>query len=158
MIIALENLRSLYNVGAIMRTAEFLGFKHIALVGYSGVDPRDTELLHHRIRKTSLTAIENLLIEHVRNIDELLEKYPEHELICIENNVVGSKTLSDIEVSDKSIILFGNEKYGVEKSTLAKADSIYEIPRIGKHSSLNVEACAAVVLYQVRPLKRSHPI
>lgn len=150
LLVALENIRSLHNIGAIIRSCEFFGVDEIALIGYTGFDPYSPNHIHPKIQKTALSAIENIKLERYENINHLLSKKENCELICIENNVPNSKNISSFKTKydcNILILLFGNEVEGVQKETLELASEIYEIPRIGKHQSLNVATTAGIVLY-----------
>ena len=61
MIVALDNIRSLYNVGSILRTCAFYGIKHVILIGYTGITKDDGSVtIHPKIRKTGMTGIEEI--------------------------------------------------------------------------------------------------
>ncbi len=158
LIIALENIRSLYNIGAIIRSCEFFGIKEIAFIGYTGHDPYSPNGIHPKIQKTALSAIDQIKITRFESIKELKDKYPNTPVICIENNVPGTKDISSFDIQYKCntlIILFGNEVEGVRPETLELSDEIYEIPRIGKHQSLNVATTVGIVLFKVTTISLS---
>jgi 23S rRNA (guanosine2251-2'-O)-methyltransferase len=152
--IALENIRSLYNIGAIFRTCSFFGFENILLVGYSGKN-EDTfykPVLHEKISKTALGSEKDLKIHFIENSDDLIKFARESrlEIIVVEQN--GASTpLKRWRVRDKIILVFGNEVNGVSEEVLSCASEIIEIPRYGKHSSLNVTTACAVVLHHITP-------
>lgn len=151
-IIALENIRSLYNIGAIIRSCEFFGIKEVAFIGYTGHDSYSPNGIHPKIQKTALSAIDQIKITRFESIKELKDKYPKAKLVCIENNVPGTKNISSFGPNYQSntlIILFGNEVEGIRPETLELADGIYEIQRIGKHQSLNVATTVGIVLFTV---------
>ena len=153
--IALENVRSLYNVGSVMRTMSFFGLKNLLLVGYSGRKKPGTKELHEKATKTSLGAEKDIKIVFLDNSDELLKFSirKKCKLVAIEQDKK-SVSLEKWLPSEKSIVLLGNEVNGVSKKILEEVDEIVEIPRLGKKGSLNVATTAGIVCYQLvgRPL------
>lgn len=148
-IVALENLRSLYNVGAIFRTCEFFGVYKVILIGYSGVDRNEPDLIHKRLWKTSCGTMEKVEIEHFDTLKAALEKYKPGEVIAIENNVQNPIKLKDWRPNPNTMILFGNEVDGLSREAISMSDKIVEIPRVGTHSSLNVTTACGIVLNHV---------
>jgi len=151
MYIALENIRSLYNIGAIFRTGSFLGVKNILLVGYSGKRPLPdgTWELNKKIEKTSLGTINDLKIKLLKNSDELIEfaKNNKLKLVVVEQDKK-SVSLDKWRPKKNSVLVFGNEIKGVSKKIMAKANEIIEIPKKGKKTSLNVATTAGIVIYK----------
>lgn len=153
-IIALENLRSLLNIGAIIRTSEFHGIKKVILIGYSGVEHRyrnnlkEEIIIHSKLQKTSLGTIEKIEVEHFNDVKSMMQKYSDFDLIGIEQTE-NSIDLYDWDLTtqkEKMILLLGNEVEGIEKTSLKLCTRVIEIARIGTHQSLNVEAAAAIVI------------
>jgi tRNA G18 (ribose-2'-O)-methylase SpoU len=147
--IALENVRSLYNVGAIMRTCSFFGFYKLVLIGYSGTkfDFKGNKILHPEVAKTALGAEEDMEIVFLENTEELFHFAKEKKLkiVSIEQDEKAVK-LDAWKPQENSILVFGNEVKGVSKETLGISDEIVEIERIGKKGSLNVTTAVGVVL------------
>lgn len=153
--VALENLRSLYNIGAIYRTCEFFGVSTVILLGYSGIDRREGETeIHKRIQKTSLGTIEKVQTEQYKSITEMKLAHPNAKLIGIENNVPNTKNLYNLNewtpYNKELIIIFGNEVEGLTTEAQQLSDELVEIPRIGTHSSLNVTTACGIVLGIIR--------
>lgn len=156
--IALENIRSLNNVGAILRTCSFLGINNVVLVGISGVlDMGSHKMLNPKVTKTSLGAEDDLNIIMLDSSKDLVSysKQNNLSLIAVEQfdnsvqlndfsfkNISGSKESS----FDGAIFVFGHERDGVSKYILESADIVLEIPRIGNKSSLNVATAVGIVL------------
>ncbi len=78
--IALENVRSLYNVGSVMRTMSFFGMKDLILVGYSGRKKPGLDKLHEKVTKTALGAEKDIKIKWLKNSDELIKFCKEKKL------------------------------------------------------------------------------
>jgi len=149
MYLALENIRSLYNVGSILRTAEFFGVKRVLLVGYSGRKNPEINELHDRVKKTSLGAEKDLEITFLDNSRDLI-KFSEDRNLSLVGVEIDKKSvnLSSFKSDQNSVLVFGNEIKGVSKLVLKKAKKIIEILRKGKKGSLNVALAAGVVIYE----------
>lgn len=157
--VALENVRSLHNVGAIMRTCSFFGFYKLILIGYSGtkLDFKGNKVLHPQIAKTSLGAEVDVRVTFLENAEELFHFAKENKLtiIAIEQHKK-STSLKDWNPIDNTILVFGNEVKGISKDTLDISDEIVEIEKIGNKASLNVTTTLGVVLHKISstPIRR----
>lgn len=141
-IIVLENIRSAYNVGNILRTADALGYG-VVLSGYTP-SPFEKE----KVSKTSLGAEEYVPIQQFRNPQEALDNLREkgYLLIAAEESEE-SISLTDWRSPEQPVALIvGNEKEGVLPETLAFVDQIVHIPMLGHKESLNVGQAAAIVM------------
>ena len=166
LIIVLHNIRSTYNVGAILRTAEGFGASRVILSGYT---PRvnDPNLLPHlrakldkEIHKTALGA-EKLL--DVYSCDEIflaldnLKKLG-WQIVGLENNIKNSKLhkLNDPSLkqflSDKLVLFLGEEVNGIDYSFYDIIDLFLEIPMKGKKESFNVSVAAGIAMYGIMSL------
>ena len=148
--LVLHNIRSLYNVGAIFRTAEGLGVKKIYLTGYTP-EPYD---LFGKIRKdfqkTALGAEKYLEWEKLRYIAVLLKRLKQEkiQIIALEQSK-SSVNIKKFKPRGKFALILGNEVRGVPKSVLKKCDKIIEIPMRGKKESLNVSVAAGIALWEL---------
>jgi tRNA G18 (ribose-2'-O)-methylase SpoU len=147
--VALENIRSLYNIGAIFRTCSFFGVTKVLLVGYSGrnFDTRGNVVLHEEIKKSSLGSEKDIEINFVENSNELIlyAKKNDLQIVSIEQNEKSTK-LCNWKPTDNTILVFGNEVDGVSKEILEASNEIVEIERVGKHNSLNVTTACGIIL------------
>ena len=150
--VALENLRSLYNIGAIFRTCSFFGIKNVVLVGYSGkkYNLKGEKILHPDILKTSLGSEKELEIIFLEDSKQLIKFAREKNLkvVCVEQDQK-SVPLKDWQPEDNIILVFGNEVDGVSEEVLEKSQAILEISRYGMHNSLNVSTAVGIVLFHV---------
>lgn len=150
--ICLENLRSLYNVGAIFRTCSFYGIYNVILLGYTGTitDKQGNKTLHEKINKTALSSEKDLNIIYLNNTDELKDFSTKNNLkvLSIEQstNSVDIHEYKKTNDFNNTIIVFGNEKTGVLPETLEISENILEISKKGKHNSLNVTTTCGIVL------------
>lgn len=151
--VALENVRSLYNIGAIIRTCSFFDISNIILVGYSGKDYiGDKAYIHEKIKKTSLGSDEDICFTLLDTSEDLINfaKSNTIKLVSVEQTP-DSILLENLEqtliLTEDIILVFGNEVTGVSKEVLDNSDLIVEIKRIGKHNSLNITTACGIVLY-----------
>ena len=148
-IIALENIRSLYNVGAIYRTAEFFGIQKILLIGYTGLDEREPSKIHKRLTKTSLGTINKIETERYQNMNDAKSRYPMYKIVAVEQDARSipiTQFALNKKQEEKVLLVFGNEVDGIQKETLRNANTIVEVPRLGTHQSLNVATTAGIIL------------
>ena len=141
-VVVLYNIRSSYNVGNILRTAEFLGIKNVVGVGITPLPP------HKEVLKTSLGAEKNLIIERSFSIKNTIEKLKKDgfKIIAVEQSK-GSVYYFNFKKKFKKIALvLGNELKGIPKKYLKLCDYILEIPKLGKiKESLNVSNAFAII-------------
>ena len=158
--IVLENVRSLFNIGAIFRTCSFFGFTNVILVGYSGktINTKNETVLHKEILKSSLGSEKDLQITFLETSKDLIKFSKEQglDLISVEqgNNSIklmeidASKVKSTFTIAKGLILIFGNEVTGVSDVVIKHSKALLEIPRLGKHNSLNVTTACGIVLYE----------
>ena len=163
MILVLDNIRSCYNVGAILRTAEGFGVKKVILSGYT---PRvhDTDLLPHlrvkldkEIHKTALGAEDMLDIYSCGDIIFELKNLKEQgwQIIGLENNIdkpnlvkLNSPEIKR-KISDKVVLVLGEEVKGIDYSLYDIIDLFVEIPMNGQKESFNVSVAAGIAMYGI---------
>lgn len=166
MYIVLDNIRSCYNVGAILRSAEGFGVERVILSGYT---PRvhDTKLLPHlrdkldrEIHKTALGAEEMLNIYSCDDIIAELKQLKKQgwQIVGLENNIPSNKLmkLNDKELNkrltDKVVLVLGEEVNGINNSLYDIIDLFVEIPMQGQKESFNVSVAAGIALYGIMNL------
>ncbi|MCS7200771.1 MAG: hypothetical protein NZ822_01325 [Patescibacteria group bacterium] len=149
----LYNIRSAFNVGSILRTGEFLGFKDFYLVGYT------PSLENRRVIKTSLGAEKNLDIFRVKRILPLLKKLSKEGFKIVSLECPRDREFFKDKICyfyhfkpySKMAILLGNEVDGLNYNILQLSDKIVEIPRQGKiKESLNVAISFAIFTSYLR--------
>ena len=144
-VIILENLRSLHNVGSILRTADGAGWDKVYLTGYTGCPP------DRRIEKVSLGAEEFLAWEHNPSPIECVQtlKADGFKIFSLEQTSKSVDLLSYQNQAENIALVLGNEVEGVSPELLAESDVHLEIPMRGQKGSLNVSIAAGVALYQL---------
>lgn len=142
--VALDRVRSVYNVGAFFRSGDAAGIERLHLCGYTGTPP------HKGIAKTALGAEESLPWDHRDDPAALVAEY----------RAKGWQTVS-VETSDQAadlydwtprfptLLLFGNEVDGLAPEVLDATDVHVRIPMLGIKQSLNVAVAGGVLLFEM---------
>jgi len=147
-VVILHNIRSHYNVGAIMRTADAAGVSRVYLCGYT---PTPTDRFGRAVKelhKTALGAEKFLPWTHFPTTLEAIVKCREEG--CVVVAVEQSEhaiSLRDLVVPDRVAYVFGSEVEGLASDIVAACDKVVFIPMLGKKESLNVSVAAGIVLY-----------
>ena len=151
-VIILHNIRSVYNVGAIFRTADAVGVSKIYLTGYTPTPLDRFGRERKDVVKAALGAQKSVSWEYAKSVSVVIEKLRKEgfEVVAVEQseNSIDYKTLK-LKAMQKIAFLFGNEVRGVSKPLLGKCGKIIEIPMRGEKESLNVSVSAGVVLFSV---------
>jgi tRNA G18 (ribose-2'-O)-methylase SpoU len=143
-IIVLDNIRSLNNIGSVFRTADAFLVQKIYLCGITASPP------HKDIHKTALGATESVAWEYAENTLELIMRLKtEGKLICAIEQTEGSQMLNGFSPQNDTIyvLVFGNEVKGVQQEVVSSADEVIEIPQFGTKHSLNISVSAGVVIW-----------
>jgi 23S rRNA (guanosine2251-2'-O)-methyltransferase len=154
----LSDIRSTYNVGSILRTAECFGVKEAYYAGYTPYPliegdqrlPHLSKKINSAIHKTALGA-EQYITGLVFNDTLGAIKHAKSQglLVVALEQSVNSVHLSDFKSSGEFALVLGNEVTGLSKDILKACDQIIEIPQMGKKESLNVSSAAAITLYNL---------
>jgi tRNA G18 (ribose-2'-O)-methylase SpoU len=145
LIVVLDDLRSLNNIGSFFRTADAFNVEKIFLCGITANPP------HREIQKTALGATETIEWEHRLSILELIKELKVNGVtICTIEQAEKTIPLNQIDQlkGEKFALVFGNEVNGVDQEVINLSDHIIEIPQFGTKHSLNVSVCAGVVLWE----------
>lgn len=141
-----DNVRSLYNIGAIFRTADAFLIDEFILGGISGTPP------HPEISKTALGAEETVKWQHVEDALLTIENLKEKGWrICCLEQTHNSIPLNDFlpEKNEKYVLVVGNEVEGVNQKIVDISDFVLEIPQFGVKHSLNVSSSASIALWHL---------
>ena len=142
--ILVENVRSVYNVGSIFRTADSFGAQKIYLSGITAFPPRED------LHKTALGAEQSVVWEYSENPIELAKKIKSkgNNLVLIEQTKK-SKNIFNTEVDFPICFIVGNEVDGVSEELAELADIHLEIPMSGIKQSLNVSVATGIIGYEL---------
>lgn len=146
LIIVLDNIRSLNNIGSVFRTADAFRVEKIYLCGITGTPP------HKEIHKTALGATESVEWEYMPDTKELIEMLNAEKIqtLAVEQ-AFGATFLNDFfpEPNQKYALVFGNEVKGVQQEVVSASAGVLEIPQFGTKHSLNVSVSAGIVVWDV---------
>ncbi|MBW2962336.1 RNA methyltransferase [Mesonia aestuariivivens] len=146
LIIILDNIRSLNNIGSVFRTADAFLIEKIYLCGITATPP------HKDIHKTALGATETVEWEYAESTVEVIEKLQQEEVetLAIEQaeNAVMLDEFNPIKGKTYAVI-FGNEVKGVQQEVVSKSDRVIEIPQLGSKHSLNISVSTGVVVWDL---------
>jgi tRNA G18 (ribose-2'-O)-methylase SpoU len=146
LIVNLDNIRSLNNIGSVFRTSDAFLIEKIYLCGITAQPP------HKDIHKTALGATESVDWEYVEDTLQLIEKLKGEniKIVSIEQ-ADNSILLQDftLEKDQKYAVIMGNEVKGVQQEVVSVSDFCVEIPQFGTKHSLNISVSCGVVLWDL---------
>ena len=143
-IVILDNIRSLNNIGSIFRTSDAFMVEKIYLCGITATPP------HKDINKTALGSTESVEWQHTASTLELVSKLQKEGIIVISiEQCKGSSKLHEykFEKGKKYAFIFGNEIKGVDQEVINQSDDVIEIPQLGTKHSLNISVSVGIVLW-----------
>jgi tRNA G18 (ribose-2'-O)-methylase SpoU len=143
-----HNIRSLHNVGSIFRTADAFGVSKIFLTGYTG---RPDNTVHiNKIAKTALGAEKWIPWEYQKSPVRLIKRLKKEKvkIIALEKHAK-AVNMKKIKPKFPLALVLGEEVRGVSKPILNLADSILEIPMLGKKESLNVSVAFGIAAFAI---------
>ena len=144
LVVVLDNVRSMHNVGSVFRTGDGFSIKKLYLCGITARPP------HREIEKTALGATASVDWVHVEDTLEAIAtlRAEGYQIIAIEQ-AKGSTMLNTFQPAQdaKYALIFGNEVNGVSEEVMAQIDSCIEIPQFGTKHSFNIVISAGIVLW-----------
>ncbi len=146
LILVLDDIRSLNNIGSVFRTADAFLIEKIVLCGITASPP------NKEIHKTALGATETVTWEHHENVLEVIGNLKKEKVIVLAIEQVESAIyLQDFEVDkgQKYALVFGNEVHGVAQEAVKLCDGCIEIPQLGTKHSLNISVSAGIVVWDL---------
>jgi tRNA G18 (ribose-2'-O)-methylase SpoU len=143
-VIILDNIRSMNNVGSIFRTCDAFRIEKLYICGITATPP------HREIEKTALGATESVCWEYAENVVDLaLELQKQNVKLYLIEQTDNSILLNQFQFPKKKIaIVLGNEVFGVTEALLPICDGAIEIPQHGTKHSLNVTIAAGIMLWE----------
>ncbi len=146
LIVILDNIRSLNNIGSVFRTSDAFLIEKIYLCGITAKPP------HKEIHKTALGATETVAWEYVEDTLSLVKKLQKEDVFVAAIEQAENSTMLqnfEIEKSKKYAVVFGNEVKGVQQEVVSASDNCIEIPQFGTKHSLNISVSTGVVLWDL---------
>ena len=145
-IVILDNIRSLNNIGSVFRTSDAFLVKKIYLCGITATPP------HKDIHKTALGSTETVEWEYVENIMDLIQSLKSENIKVISIEQAENATmLNDFQPDPNNTyaLVFGNEVKGVKQDVVSASDLVLEIPQFGTKHSLNISVSAGIVIWDI---------
>ncbi|WP_412464634.1 RNA methyltransferase [Flavobacterium mekongense] len=145
-IIILDDIRSLHNIGSVFRTADAFLIEKIYLCGITATPP------HKEIHKTALGATETVAWEYQKEVIEVISQLQKKDVkVFAVEQVEKAVFLQDfkVEKETKYALVFGNEVYGVSQEAIAICDGSIEIPQLGTKHSLNISVSTGIVVWDL---------
>ena len=146
LIIILDNIRSLNNIGSVFRTADAFRIQHVYLCGITAKPP------HKDIQKTALGSTDSVSWSYAEQTIDVVKNLQSEgvEVIAIEQ-ADKSTFLQDFEAKNDSTyaVVFGHEVKGVSQEVVSQCDTVIEIPQFGTKHSLNISVSCGVVIWDL---------
>ncbi len=146
LIVVLDNVRSLHNIGSVFRTSDAFLIEKIYLCGITAQPP------HKEIHKTALGATDAVDWAYEENTEELVQKLKAEniQIVSVEQAEHSTPLQSFVPVEGmKYAVIFGNEVKGVEQKVVNASDLCLEIPQFGTKHSLNIAVSCGIVLWDI---------
>lgn len=144
-IIVLDNIRSMNNIGSVFRSADAFAVEAIYLCGITAQPP------HREIEKTALGATDSVQWKYFENtLAAIADLKAKSYHICAIEQVANSVSLAQLTIDKelKYALIFGNEVMGVEQQAIDQSDTCIEIPQFGTKHSFNIAVTAGIVLWE----------
>ena len=156
LILILYNIRSTYNVGAILRTCDCLGITEVIFTGYTpfldkGL-PHEQAKLKKQIHKTALGAEDMIAWRRIDDIVEAIEycRTQKYQVVALEQGDNSINLANPPEFKDNYALILGEEVHGIPQDILVKCDSLLEIPMCGQKESFNVSVATGIAVWELR--------
>lgn len=144
-VVVLDNVRSMNNIGSVFRTSDAFRVESIALCGITAIPP------HKEIHKTALGATDSVKWKYFENtLDALKDLKIQGFIICSVEQAEDSIPLEEFQVNsvNRYALVFGHEVRGVEQEVVDQSDCCIEIPQHGTKHSLNISVSAGIVIWE----------
>ncbi|MDT0559684.1 RNA methyltransferase [Ichthyenterobacterium sp. W332] len=146
LIIVLDNIRSLNNIGSVFRSSDAFLIEKIYLCGITAKPP------HKDIHKTALGSTDSVDWDYAENPLELVKKLKQnHIVVCSIEQTEGATMLNEFYPKENKTyaLVFGNEVKGVSQDVVSESDYVIEIPQFGTKHSLNISVSCGVVIWDM---------
>jgi 23S rRNA (guanosine2251-2'-O)-methyltransferase len=146
LIVILDNIRSLNNIGSIFRTSDAFRVKKIILCGITATPP------HKDIHKTALGATESVDWEYIADTLQAVRTLKEQNyLVLAVEQADKSTSLENFQVKENNnlALVFGHEVRGVDQSVIEACDDCIEIPQYGTKHSLNISVSVGILIWDI---------
>jgi tRNA G18 (ribose-2'-O)-methylase SpoU len=153
LVVVLDNVRSLHNVGSVFRTSDAFLLEAVYLCGITATPP------HAEIHKTALGAENAVAWKYFGNTLDAVKELQQrgYDIIAVEQ---AAKSIAADQLpagNKKRAILFGNEVKGIDQEVMNQCDWCIEIPQFGTKHSLNVSVAAGIIIWELFKSYRTNP-
>ncbi len=146
LVVVLDNVRSMHNVGSVFRTCDAFLVEKLYLCGFTPCPP------HREIQKTALGATETVAWESIQSAKEIVSvlRADGYNIYAVEQTH-NSIALDQFKPEQKSklALVFGNEAEGVDEEVIKQCNGAIEIPQFGSKHSFNISVSAGIVLWDI---------
>lgn len=151
-LLIVDSIRSVYNIGSIFRSADSAGIDEILLCGYSPIPPRED------LSKTALGADETVAWRYYKECKDAIKECKEKGYTVLAVELTTNGIAYDALTSDHFplALVVGNEVSGIDDSILTLCDGAIEIPMYGVKHSLNVAVASGIIMYEAVRAYRTH--
>ena len=146
LIIVLDDIRSLHNIGSVFRTSDAFLIEKIYLCGITATPP------NKEIHKTALGATDTVAWEYAPNVLAIIDNLKQNNIeVWAVEQVEHSVMLQDFQVKKdkKYALVFGNEVKGVAQEAIEMCNGVIEIPQLGTKHSLNISVSVGIVVWDL---------
>lgn len=146
LVVVLDNVRSMYNIGSVFRTADAFRIDEVVLCGITATPPSN------EIHKTALGAEESVAWRYFKETTDAVAYLKENGFtLCAIEQCEGSVMLNDFQKDPekKYAVFLGNEVKGVQQTVIDQCDVCIEIPQFGTKHSMNVSVTAGIVMWEM---------
>jgi 23S rRNA (guanosine2251-2'-O)-methyltransferase len=142
-VVVLDNVRSLSNVGSIFRSSDAFRVGALYLCGITGTPP------HREIHKTALGSTESVDWKYFESTNQAITelKGRNYYIVAVEQTH-NSIVLDQLRLDKPTAFVFGNEVEGIDEQVITQCDECVEIPQAGTKHSLNIAVCTGIVIWQ----------
>ncbi|MGV7106823.1 RNA methyltransferase [Flavobacterium sp. U410] len=145
-LVILDDIRSLHNIGSVFRTSDAFLLEKIYLCGITATPP------NKEIHKTALGATDTVTWEYAKDVLEVIQKLKDENVkIYSVEQTENSIMLNDfqVETQERYALIFGNEVKGVSQQAIDLSEGVIEIPQLGSKHSLNISVSAGIVIWDL---------
>ena len=143
LLLILEEIQDVHNLGAILRTAECVNVDGVIIT------KRNSAPLNETVTKISAGAVEHLKICQVTNVSQTIDKLKQNGYWIIGSSLKNADDYTSVDFNRPLVLIMGNEQKGIRKLTSEKCDHLIKIPMEGKIQSLNVSVATGVLLFEI---------
>ncbi len=141
-VVALDGITDVHNFGAILRTVDATGFKHVI------IPERKSVAINSALSRTSVGAVEYLKLIRVKSLGNALRDLREKNYFVVGSDMNSTMDYRDLDYSGKLVLVIGSEGTGMRKHIAKLCDFNIAIPMLGKINSLNASVSASIILYE----------